>query len=54
MKTCFVIMPIGDQVVGGVKVTAAELKRRHDDANSDDAVPWEQVNAEALARWSLP
>ena len=31
MKTCFVIMPIGDQVVGGVKVTAAELKRRYDD-----------------------
>jgi len=24
-------MPIGDQVVGGVKVTAAELKRRYDD-----------------------
>lgn len=31
MKTCFVIMSIGDQVVGDVKVTAIELKRRYDD-----------------------
>ena len=31
MKTCFVVMPIGDQSVGGVKVTAAELKHRYDD-----------------------
>jgi hypothetical protein len=30
-KTCFVIMPIGDQEVGGRKVTAAELKTRYDD-----------------------
>ena len=30
-----------------------ELERRadDDDANPDDAVPWEQVKAEALARW---
>ncbi len=31
MKTCFVIMPIGDQVIDGVKVTAADLRRRYDD-----------------------
>jgi hypothetical protein len=31
MKTCFVIMPIGDQEVGGKMVTAADLKRRYDD-----------------------
>ena len=32
----------------------AELERRcdDDDANPDDAIPWEQVKAEALARWS--
>ena len=32
----------------------AELERRcdDDDANPDDAIPWEQVEAEALARWS--
>jgi hypothetical protein len=30
-KTCFVIMPIGDQEFGGVKVTMAELKQRYDD-----------------------
>ncbi|MFO0864125.1 MAG: addiction module protein [Gemmataceae bacterium] len=32
----------------------AELERRadDDDVNPDDAVPWEQVKAEALARWS--
>src|SRR5437763_15591361 len=31
-----------------------ELERRadDDDANPDDTVPWEQVKAEALARWS--
>ena len=31
----------------------AELERRadDDDANPDDIVPWEQVKAEALARW---
>jgi putative addiction module component (TIGR02574 family) len=29
-----------------------ELERRaDDDANPDDGVPWEQVKAEALARW---
>lgn len=30
-----------------------ELERRadDDDANPDDTVPWEQVKAEALARW---
>lgn len=32
----------------------AELERRidDDDANPDDTIPWEQVKAEALARWS--
>jgi len=39
-----------------VTLTAAqrdELARRadDDDANPDDTVPWEQVKAEALARW---
>lgn len=31
-----------------------ELERRADDdiENPDDTVPWEQVKAEALARWS--
>lgn len=31
-----------------------ELERRadDDDTNPDDCVPWEQVKAEALARWS--
>lgn len=31
-----------------------ELERRadDDDANPDDTVPWEQVKAEALARWA--
>jgi len=31
-----------------------ELERRadDDDANPDDVVPWEQVKAEALARWA--
>ena len=31
-----------------------ELERRSadDDANPDDVVPWEQVKAEALARWT--
>ncbi len=31
-----------------------ELQRRiaDDDANPDDTVPWEQVAAEATARWS--
>jgi putative addiction module component (TIGR02574 family) len=31
-----------------------ELERRadDDDANPDDVVPWEQVKAEALARWT--
>jgi len=30
-----------------------ELERRadDDDANPDDTIPWEQVKAEALARW---
>jgi len=30
-----------------------ELERRadDDDANPDDTIPWEQVEAEALARW---
>jgi hypothetical protein len=30
-KTCFVIMPIGDQEFGNVKLTAADLKRHYDD-----------------------
>jgi hypothetical protein len=30
-KTCFVVMPIGDQVFGDVKLTADELKRHYDD-----------------------
>ena len=32
----------------------AELERRidDDDADPDDTIPWEQVKAEALARWS--
>ncbi len=30
-KTCFVIMPIGDQEFGGIKVTKADLKQRYDD-----------------------
>ena len=31
-----------------------ELERRasDDDSNPDDTVPWEEVKAEALARWS--
>ena len=35
-------------------VQADELDRRaeDDDANPDDVVPWEQVKAEALARFS--
>jgi putative addiction module component (TIGR02574 family) len=39
-----------------VPLTAAqqqELEQRSDDdANPDDTVPWEQVKAEALARWA--
>jgi len=31
LKTCFVIMPIGDQEIGGIKITAAELKSKYDD-----------------------
>lgn len=31
MKTCFVIMPIGDQEFGGKKISAVELKQRYDD-----------------------
>ena len=33
-----------------------ELERRadDDDANPDDTVAWEQVKAEALARWGRP
>jgi hypothetical protein len=30
-KTCFVIMPIGDQAFGGTKVTEAELRLRYND-----------------------
>lgn len=30
-KKCFVIMPIGDQEFGGVKMTKADLKQRYDD-----------------------
>jgi hypothetical protein len=30
-KKCFVIMPIGDQEFGSVRVTKAELKQRYDD-----------------------
>lgn len=30
-RTCFVIMPIGDQSIGEVKVTADELRKRYDD-----------------------
>lgn len=30
-KTCFVIMPIGDQEFGGVKVTHEDLKQHYDD-----------------------
>lgn len=30
-KTCFVIMPIGDQEYGSIKVTAGELKARYND-----------------------
>jgi hypothetical protein len=30
-KTCFVIMPIGDQEFNGAKVTADDLKQRYDD-----------------------
>lgn len=31
METCFVIMPIGDQFYGNIKVTAEELKHKYDD-----------------------
>jgi hypothetical protein len=30
-ETCFVIMPIGDQEYGGVKISASDLKRSYDD-----------------------
>ncbi|EKJ99720.1 hypothetical protein RBSH_04804 [Rhodopirellula baltica SH28] len=30
-RTCFIVMPIGDQDVGGTKVSAKDLKRRYDD-----------------------
>jgi len=30
-KTCFVIMPIGDQEFGDIKLTAADLKKRYGD-----------------------
>jgi hypothetical protein len=30
-KTCFVIMPIGDQEFGDIKLTAADLKKRYSD-----------------------
>jgi hypothetical protein len=30
-KTCFVIMPIGDQECGDIKVTKSDLKKRYDD-----------------------
>ena len=43
--------------VGHVPLTPAqrqELERRaaDDDLNPDDTIPWEQVKAEALARWA--
>lgn len=30
-RSCFVIMPIGDQSVNGIHITASELKERYDD-----------------------
>jgi len=30
-RTCFIVMPIGDQDVSGERVSAADLKRRYDD-----------------------
>ena len=30
-KTCFVVMPIGDQSYGGFSISASELRRRYDD-----------------------
>ncbi|MBX9677604.1 MAG: addiction module protein [Gemmataceae bacterium] len=54
------VMQMWDSIsneVGQITLTdaqRAELERRadDDDANPDDVVPWEQVKAEALARWS--
>ena len=36
------------------RAALSELQRRiaDDDANPDDTIPWEQVAAEATARWS--
>ena len=31
LRTCFVVMPIGDQDVGNIKVAASELKAKYDD-----------------------
>ena len=30
-RTCFVIMPIGEQAIGSTKVTEIELKQRYND-----------------------
>lgn len=31
MRTCYVIMPIGDQEFGDLKISKADLRRRYDD-----------------------
>ena len=30
-KTCFVVMPIGDQSYGDISLSASELRKRYDD-----------------------
>ena len=31
LRTCFVVMPIGDQQIGDIKLKASDLKSKYDD-----------------------